>query len=205
MTAAGYLCYLRSVHRIIADSHRLPWRDELLKMSPQRLSVIVLFVFISVVLIKAYAIGIVWRCYKYLTIRQHNLRSMLPYIIPDMSARQERDYNTLLPDYEEAIAQSMKQPPPPTYQMAMAYSMANGGLHVNLEAEAAVVATPTDENSNSQPTSTDALPPYPAESSSGAVVEPSTVVNAAADNANHSVDAVPANATVAAPKPFYNY
>lgn len=31
----------------------------------------------------------------------------------------ERDYNTLLPDYEEAIAQSMKQPPPPYYQVAM--------------------------------------------------------------------------------------
>lgn len=62
---------------------------------------------------------------------------MLPYIIPDMSARQERDYNTLLPDYEEAIAQSLKQPPPPSYQMAMAYSMANQqvtGLQVNLEA-----------------------------------------------------------------------
>lgn len=32
---------------------------------------------------------------------------------------QERDYNTLLPDYEEAIAQSMKQPPPPYCQVAM--------------------------------------------------------------------------------------
>lgn len=69
---------------------------------------------------------------------------MLPYIIPEIAARQvikfstkipiwsnvnvlifnkfhkERDYNTLLPDYEEAIAQSMKQqPPPPYYQVAM--------------------------------------------------------------------------------------
>lgn len=100
-------------------------------MSPQRLSIVVLLVFVSVVLVKAYAIGIVWRCYKYLTIRQHNLRSMLPYIIPDMTAP-GRDYNTLLPDYEEAIAQSMKQPPPPTYQMAMANMQATG-LQVNLD------------------------------------------------------------------------
>lgn len=35
---------------------------------------------------------------------------------------QERDYNTLLPDYEEAIAQSMKQPPPPYCQVAMTTS-----------------------------------------------------------------------------------
>lgn len=88
LTAAGYLCYLRSIHRIIDESHRLPWRDELLKMSPQLLSIVVLMVFLTVVLLKAYAIGIVWRCYKYLTMRQHNIRSMLPYIIPEISARQ---------------------------------------------------------------------------------------------------------------------
>lgn len=88
MTAAGYLFYLRSIHRIIDESHRLPWRDELLKLSPQMLSLVVFMVFVLVVLLKAYAIGIVWRCYKYLTIRQNNIRSMLPYIIPDISARQ---------------------------------------------------------------------------------------------------------------------
>ncbi|XP_055716421.1 lysosomal-associated transmembrane protein 4B isoform X2 [Phlebotomus papatasi] len=120
LTAAGYLCYLRSVHRLIADSQRFPWREELLKLSPQTLSIVVLLAFIGVVLMKAYAIGIVWRCYKYLTMRQHNLRSMLPYIIPDVSHRQERDYSSLLPDYDEAIAQSMKQAPPPSYQVAMA-------------------------------------------------------------------------------------
>uniref|UniRef100_U5EXK5 Putative lysosomal-associated transmembrane protein n=1 Tax=Corethrella appendiculata TaxID=1370023 RepID=U5EXK5_9DIPT len=120
LTAAGYLCYIRSVHRLIAESHRLPWRDELLKLSPQTLSIVVLISFILVVFLKAYAIGIVWRCYKFLTMRQHNLRSMLPYIIPDATnIRQERDYSSLLPDYDEAIAQAMKQAPPPSYQVAM--------------------------------------------------------------------------------------
>uniref|UniRef100_A0A1B0D982 Lysosomal-associated transmembrane protein n=1 Tax=Phlebotomus papatasi TaxID=29031 RepID=A0A1B0D982_PHLPP len=90
LTAAGYLCYLRSVHRLIADSQRFPWREELLKLSPQTLSIVVLLAFIGVVLMKAYAIGI------------------------------ERDYSSLLPDYDEAIAQSMKQAPPPSYQVAMA-------------------------------------------------------------------------------------
>lgn len=53
-------------------------------------------VFLTVVLLKAYAIGIVWRCYKYLTfMQQHNIRSMLPYIIPEISARQV-DYNYIL-------------------------------------------------------------------------------------------------------------
>lgn len=88
LTAAGYLCYLRSIHRLIHDSPRLPWREELLKLSPQTLSVVVLLAFVCVVMFKAYIIGIVWRCYKYLAMRQHNLRSMLPYIIPDVSVRQ---------------------------------------------------------------------------------------------------------------------
>lgn len=82
------MCYLRSIHRIIEKSHRLPWRDELLKLSPQTLSIVVLLGFVAIVLLKAYAIGIVWRCYKYLTVRQHNLRTMLPYIIPESSTRQ---------------------------------------------------------------------------------------------------------------------
>lgn len=93
LTAAGYLCYLRSVHRLIHESHRLPWREELLKMSPQTLSIVVLLAFVCVVMFKAYIIGIVWRCYKYLAMRQHNLRSMLPYIIPDVSTRQVSDGN----------------------------------------------------------------------------------------------------------------
>lgn len=37
--------------------------------------------------------------------------------------KQERDYSTLLPDYEEAIAQGMKQPPPPYYQVALTNQM----------------------------------------------------------------------------------
>jgi lysosomal-associated transmembrane protein len=119
LTAAGYLCYLRSVHRLIAQNNQMPWRDELLKLSPQTLSVVVLVAFTVVVLLKAYAIGIIWRCYKYLTIRQHNLRTLMPYIIPEITnMQQERVYSSLLPDYEEAI----KAQPPPSYQVAMATS-----------------------------------------------------------------------------------
>lgn len=62
-------------------------------MSPQALSILVLLAFVTVVLLKAYAIGIVWRCYKYLTIRQHNIRSMLPYIIPEMPITRQVSVN----------------------------------------------------------------------------------------------------------------
>lgn len=65
-------------------------------------------------MLKAYCIGIVWRCYKFLTIRQN--ASLLTYIIPE-GGNQERSFNSLLPDYEEAL--SMKVTPPPSYQVAM--------------------------------------------------------------------------------------
>ncbi|GAB0086502.1 uncharacterized protein DMENIID0001_079070 [Sergentomyia squamirostris] len=176
LTAAGYLCYLRSVHRLISESHRFPWREELLKLSPQTLSIVVLLAFIGVVLMKAYAIGIVWRCYKYLTMRQHNLRSMLPYIIPDVSHRQERDYSSLLPDYDEAIAQSMKQAPPPSYQVAMATAIPPNATI----AEASITSNPEPEEGTSSSSSDltvvgDTPPPPPYAPSPSTSADVSTV------------------------------
>lgn len=129
LTAAGYLCYLQAIHRFIAESHRLPWREKLLELPPEELVVVVLVVFVCIVFLKAYCIGIVWRCYKYLTLRQQHLRSLLPCVLPEMAVRggivgggfgsEERAYSTLLPNYDEAIAQYLKQAPPPSYQVAM--------------------------------------------------------------------------------------
>ncbi|XP_032590385.1 uncharacterized protein LOC6560242 isoform X2 [Drosophila grimshawi] len=131
LTAAGYLCYLQAIHRIIAESHRLPWREKLLELPPEELVVVVLVVFVCIVFLKAYCIGIVWRCYKYLTLRQQHLRSLLPCVLPEMvvhggvggaggfGSEEQRAYSTLLPNYDEAIAQYLKQAPPPSYQVAM--------------------------------------------------------------------------------------
>lgn len=114
LTAAGYLCYLRTIHHLIEQSNRLPWKEDLIRMDPRTLGVVVLFAFIFMVMLKAYCIGIVWRCYKYLTIRQN--ASLLTYIMPE-GGNPERSFNSLLPDYEEAL--SMKVTPPPSYQVAM--------------------------------------------------------------------------------------
>lgn len=120
LTATGYLCYLRSVHRLVAENWHLPWRRELLQLSPQCLSLLVLIVFLGSMLMKAYCIGIVWRCYKFLTFRQQAMRSSIHYIMPGEERQPEPDYSSLLPDYEAACAQAMKQTPPPSYQAAMA-------------------------------------------------------------------------------------
>ncbi|KAH8277605.1 hypothetical protein KR018_001957 [Drosophila ironensis] len=127
LTAAGYLCYLQAIHRIIAESHRLPWREKLLELPPEELVVVVLVVFVCIVFLKAYCIGIVWRCYKYLTLRQQHVRTLFPFLEPPTGVHsvggafggEERAYSTLLPNYDEAIAQYLKQAPPPSYQVAM--------------------------------------------------------------------------------------
>lgn len=88
LTAAGYVCYLSSVHRIVSDSPRLPFREQLLTLSPNMLTCVLMVAFTLTVILKAYVISIVWLCYKYLVMRQHTMHSMLPYIIPDVSPRQ---------------------------------------------------------------------------------------------------------------------
>lgn len=67
-----------------ADGHKPMWRYGILDTHPELVSVLVLVLLVSIVLIKAYAIGIIWRCYKYLTMRRN---IMLPYVIPVISTR----------------------------------------------------------------------------------------------------------------------
>lgn len=78
---------------------------------------------------QGYCISMVWRCYKYLTMRAHALRSLTPFVISSEAlgappyaappyaaplAAPAPDYSSLLPDYEEAV----KQTPPPSYRAA---------------------------------------------------------------------------------------
>ncbi|KAM7342387.1 lysosomal-associated transmembrane protein 4A isoform 1-T3 [Cochliomyia hominivorax] len=149
LTAAGYLCYLQAIHRLIDESHRLPWREKLLELSPEELVIVVLIVFVCIVFLKAYAIGIVWRCYKYLTLRQQSMRTLLPLGIPDLTSNnlsaEERAYSTLLPNYDEAVAQYMKQAPPPSYQVAMSNYQTQDEQNNH---SANIAGIPEDEDNN---------------------------------------------------------
>lgn len=59
---------------------------------------------------QAYFIGVVWSCYKYLTLRQVASQRTIHYI--------DTDVQTLLPDYETAVKKFPH--PPPSYAHAMA-------------------------------------------------------------------------------------
>lgn len=142
LTATSYFCYLRSVHQFVNDHWaNLPYQKQILELSPQYLSLLILLLFLISMLWKAYCVSIVWRCYKYLTLRQQQTcrgGSTVHYILPGNGSlgpdgltgigggpdhhRSGPDYSSLLPDYEAACAASammMKQPPPPSYQMAV--------------------------------------------------------------------------------------
>ncbi|KAG5668192.1 hypothetical protein PVAND_016142 [Polypedilum vanderplanki] len=114
LSAAGYLCYLKTVKTLIQESNRLPWKEDIIKIDSQTLSVMVLVIFVFMVILKAYCIGIVWRCYKYLTIRKST--TLLSFIIQEPTMNQDANCGSLLPGYEEALNMKMA---PPSYSAAM--------------------------------------------------------------------------------------
>ncbi|XP_056632666.1 lysosomal-associated transmembrane protein 4B [Diorhabda sublineata] len=121
LTATGYFCYIRSAHRLVAENWNLPLRHELLQLSPQVLTLIVLLAFLFSMLWKAYWISVVWRLYKYLTFRQQSNRNAIHYIIPESDHRglTDPDYPVLFRDQEASFGLALKQTPPPSYQDIM--------------------------------------------------------------------------------------
>ncbi|XP_026761757.1 lysosomal-associated transmembrane protein 4A isoform X2 [Galleria mellonella] len=151
LTATGYLCYLRSIHRLVAETRRVPWRDQLLRLPAPALALVVLSAFLIAVLLKGYCINVVWRCYKYLTMRAHRLQSLTPFVItgesalaapapPYSAAPPPAPYSSLLPDYEEAV----KQTPPPSYRAATLMATADPAI--------TTPETPPSEQQAPQPT-----------------------------------------------------
>lgn len=151
LTATGYLCYLRSIHLLVQEARHVPWRDQLLQLPAPALALVVLSAFLLAVLLKGYCISVVWRCYKYLTMRSHSL-TLTPFVISSPAgaansahsphATQAPPYSSLLPDYEEAV----KQAPPPSYHAATLMTSADVPL-----------ATPPPRAEQDQPASTDTV------------------------------------------------
>lgn len=68
---------------------------------------------------KAYWISILWRCYKYLTLRQNSTRASVHYIIPEPDRVNDSDYPTFFRESEGAFEGPFKLTPPPSYQDIM--------------------------------------------------------------------------------------
>ncbi|XP_014254906.1 lysosomal-associated transmembrane protein 4A isoform X2 [Cimex lectularius] len=109
LTALSYLCYLPDMHRLVAESPKIPMQSALLKLSPQCLALVVLLTFGTAMFVKTYFIGVVWSCYKYLSLRLVSTQRTIHFI--------DQDAQDLLPDYETAC--SKFPPPPPSYNQAV--------------------------------------------------------------------------------------
>ena len=75
----GFFSYLPNVTEVISKEHNLPYRDELLRMDPQLLSLLTLLLIVATIGLKAYVIGVVWNCYKYLMLRNTVIRGVITY------------------------------------------------------------------------------------------------------------------------------
>ncbi|XP_013145361.1 PREDICTED: tetraspanning orphan receptor [Papilio polytes] len=141
MTATGYLCHLRSIHHLIAETKRVPWRAQLLQLSTPTLTLIVLGAILLAILIKLYCLRVVWRCFKYLSML--SIPALSPFVISSEAASPgpvpyaPAPYSSLLPDYEEAV----KQTPPPSYRAATLMAVIDPNV-VTAEVSAAPAPAP---------------------------------------------------------------
>jgi lysosomal-associated transmembrane protein len=79
LTMVGYFSYLPNVTERIVNLRSLPFREQLLSMDPQLLSLLTLVVIVATIAIKAYIIGVIWNCYKYLMLRNSVIRTVIAY------------------------------------------------------------------------------------------------------------------------------
>ncbi|KAK2186925.1 hypothetical protein NP493_182g02032 [Ridgeia piscesae] len=117
LTAVGYFSYLPNIKKWISAQHNLPpdTKAQLLSMDDDMLMMLVVLAFLLVLTIKAYLIGVVWACYKYLA--QYHMTSTDPSLSSYDSVNPGQV--VLPPKYEDAIAMEPHQvepqqnPPPP--------------------------------------------------------------------------------------------
>jgi len=76
-----------------------------LDMDPQLLSLLALVTIVIFIAVKAYIIGVVWNCYKYLMLRNSVIRTVIAYRHDDPSNLMGLQQNLLpdLPDYDTAV------------------------------------------------------------------------------------------------------
>jgi len=84
-------------------------------LDPQLLSLLTLMIIVGMISMKAYVIGVIWNCYKYLMLRNTIIRGVISYRHDDPTNILGLQQNLLpdLPDYDTAIndPRYAKKPP----------------------------------------------------------------------------------------------
>lgn len=120
LTMLSYFSDLPAVRRWIAAQSNLPFKDELLAMDNDHLTLLTLIIFVGTLSVKAYFIGVVWACYKYLrTYEALTLAQSVRLRVYDTEENHNPEDTEMLlpPKYEDVIAMPAptSNPPPPPY------------------------------------------------------------------------------------------
>lgn len=121
MMMLSYFSDIPDLKKWIATREKLPFRDAVLRMDNDHLTLIALVIFVLVLSVKMYLIGIVWACYKYL--KQHEVvaRQTRVRVYDRETALSAEDNEMLLPPKYEDVLQmpnpnpQSSAPPPPAY------------------------------------------------------------------------------------------
>jgi len=101
-------------------------------MDRQLLSFISLIFIVAFIAVKAYIIGVIWNCYKYLMLRNTVIRGVIAYRHDDPTSIMGLQQNLLpdLPDYETAVndPRYAKKPPSDGPSHAVTASASTGGI-----------------------------------------------------------------------------
>ncbi|GFY48929.1 lysosomal-associated transmembrane protein 4A [Trichonephila inaurata madagascariensis] len=108
LTAVGYFSSVPDVRRMLEEASDLPMQKELMHLNPEWLCAILMIAVVVCMLLKAYFMGVVWSCYKYLKLL-HVAQMVESYIEADNEALLPPDYDTATKAPPHA---AMYAPPP---------------------------------------------------------------------------------------------
>lgn len=118
LTVVGCFSYVPNIKSWIAAQENFPMREELLRMNNDWLMLLTVLSFVMMLTIKAYLIGMVWSCYKYLGEMQNRPVTGTNRTFDTSNSNSEDTELLLPPKYEDVIRlppPSSDEPPPPPY------------------------------------------------------------------------------------------
>jgi len=120
LTMLSYFSDLTAVRAWITAQDKLPFKEQLLAMDNDHLTLLTLVIFIGTLSIKAYFIGVVWSCYKYLKLHEVLGTQSRGRMYSTEASNQPEDTEMLLPPkYEDVLLmpadENPQEPPPPAY------------------------------------------------------------------------------------------
>jgi len=112
LTAVGHYNWLPSVHDIITNNPDVPYRSELMKMNSQWISLSILLLYVVVLMLKAYFLGVVWACYQYLQAKRNVVLTFTATADGALVPTETDDAMFLPPDYDTAVKMPIPMAPP---------------------------------------------------------------------------------------------